>query len=315
MSTRSRKLSTRTARTAALLITGGLLLTAPATAGALDLSSIDTGSLGSLLDLGSSNPVLAPTPKLASVANFRDVAGNDGAGYTTADGKHLERGIVYRSNALTATSDADKATLTTLGLAGVYDLRDTAEIANPLVGGADKLPDGVEYKSIPIQFADLIQLAQTIQSPEQGKQFMVDTNRSFVTDAQRRAGFAQVLTDIAAGDGAQLFHCTSGKDRTGWTAMLLQSIAGVPAQTVMDDYLLSNTYLEATNQRTLAQISGALGPQAAANLTPVLGVDQSYLEAGLAQITTSYGTFDKYLTEGLGLSRETIDALKAKLVV
>lgn len=314
MSTRSRKLSTRTTRTAALLITGGLLLTAPATAGALDLSSIDTGSLGSLLDLGSSNPVLAPTPKLASVANFRDVAGNDGAGYATADGKHLKRGIVYRANALTATSDADKATLTTLGLADVYDLRGTPEIANPLVGGADKLPDGVAYKSIPIDFADLIQLAQTIQSPEQGKQFMVDTNRSFVTDAQRRAGFAQVLTDIAAGDGAQLFHCTSGKDRTGWTAMLLQSLAGVPAQTVMDDYLLSNTYLEATNQRTLAQITGALGPQAAANLTPILGVDRSYLEAGLAQITTSYGSVDGYLTQGLGLSQDTVAALKAKLV-
>nr|WP_255312540.1 tyrosine-protein phosphatase [Rhodococcus tukisamuensis] len=122
------------------------------------------------------------------------------------------------------------------------------------------------------------------------------------------------MTDIAAGDGAQLFHCTSGKDRTGWTAMLLQSIAGVPVQTVMDDYLLSNTYLEATNQRTLAQITGALGPQAAANLTPVLGVDQSFLQAGLDQITETYGTFDKYLTEGLGLSEETIDALKDKLV-
>ncbi|MFC7446613.1 tyrosine-protein phosphatase [Rhodococcus daqingensis] len=314
MSTRSRKLSTRTARAAALLVAGGLLFTAPATAGAFDLSSIDTGSLGGSLDLGSSNPVLAPTPKLASVANFRDVAGNDGAGYATADGKHLKRGVIYRANALTKTSDADKATLTTLGLADVYDLRGAAEIANPLVGGQDKLPDGVTYKSIPIEFADLVQLAQTIQSPEQGRQFMVDTNRSFVTDPARRAGFAQVLSDIAAGDGAQLFHCTSGKDRTGWTAMLLQSIAKVPAQTIMDDYLLSNTYLEATNQKTLAQITAALGAQAAANLTPVLGVDASFLEAGLAQITADYGTVDGYLTEGLGLSPATIAALKAKLV-
>ncbi|WP_027502367.1 tyrosine-protein phosphatase [Rhodococcus sp. UNC363MFTsu5.1] len=314
MSTRSRTLSTRTARAAALLLAGGLLFTAPATAGAFDLSSIDTGSLGGLLDPGSSNPVLAPTPKLASVANFRDVAGNDGAGYATADGKHLKRGVIYRSNALTKTSDADKATLTTLGLADVYDLRGSAEIANPLVGGQDKLPDGVAYKSIPIEFADLVQLAQTIQSPEQGRQFMIDTNRSFVTDPARRAGFAQVLTDIATGDGAQLFHCTSGKDRTGWTAMLLQSIAGVPAATVMDDYLLSNTYLAETNQKTLAQITAAMGAQAAANLTPVLGVDQSFLEAGLAQITADYGSVGNYLTEGLGLSPATIAALKAKLV-
>ncbi|MFC4603507.1 tyrosine-protein phosphatase [Rhodococcus kronopolitis] len=314
MSTRSRTLSTRTARAAALLVAGGLLFTAPATAGAVDLSSIDTGSLGGSLDLGSSNPVLAPTPRLASVDNFRDVAGNVGAGYATADGRHLKRGAIYRSNALTKTSETDKATLTTLGLADVYDLRGVAEIANPLVGGADKLPDGATYKSIPIEFVDLVQLAQTIQSPEQGRQFMVDTNRSFVTDPARRAGFAQVLTDIASGDGAQLFHCTSGKDRTGWTAMLLQSIAGVPAATVMDDYLLSNSYLEVTNQKTLAQITAALGAQAAANLTPVLGVDQSFLEAGLDQITADYGTVGNYLAEGLGLGSATITALKAKLV-
>ena len=314
MSTRSRTLSTRTARAAALLVAGGLLFTAPATAGAFDLSAIDTGSLGGSLDLGSSNPVLAPTPKLASVSNFRDVAGNDGGGYATADGKHLKRGVVYRANALTKTSDADKQTLTTLGLADVYDLRGANEISNPFIGGQDKLPDGVAYKNIPVEFADLIQLAQTIQSPEQARQFMMDANRSFVTDPQRRAGFTQVLSDIAAGDGAQLFHCTSGKDRTGWTTMLLHSIAGVPAATTMSDYLLSNTYLQATNEKTLAQITAALGPQVATNLTPTLGVDATYLEAGLAQITADYGSVSNYLTQGLGLSQDTIAALKAKLV-
>ncbi len=96
--------------------------------------------------------------------------------------------------------------------------------------------------------------------------------------------------------------------------MLLQSIAGVPAQTIMDDYLLSNTYLQATNEKILAQISQALSPQVATNLEPALGVDASYLEAGLAQIASDYGTVDGYLTEGLGLTPDTIALLKAKLV-
>nr|WP_262982579.1 tyrosine-protein phosphatase [Rhodococcus sp. MTM3W5.2] len=47
---------------------------------------------------------------------------------------------------------------------------------------------------------------------------------------------------------------------------------------------------------------------------PTLGVDATYLEAGLAQITADYGSVSNYLTQGLGLSQDTITALKAKLV-
>ncbi|MFE3292599.1 tyrosine-protein phosphatase [Rhodococcus sp. NPDC059234] len=310
-------MSTRTMKTfAAALLTGGLLLSAPTAAGALDLGplgALDTGSLGTG-SLGPETPNLADTPRLATVANFRDVAGNTGAGYAAANGHHLKRGVIYRSDAPTKTSEADLATFTALGVADAYDLRGQSEISNPLVGGVDKLPAGTQYKNVPIDFSNLIQLAQTITSPQQGAQFLVDTNKSFVTDAAKRAQFATVLTDIANNDGAQLFHCTSGKDRTGWTAMLLQSLAGLPQQTIMDDYLLSNTYLEQNNQKILQQITGALGAQAATNLTPVLGVDASYLQAGLDQITADYGTVGKYLSEGLGLDAPTLAKLKAKLV-
>ncbi len=311
-------MSTHTMKTfTAVLLAGGLLLTAPTVAGALDtgplgpLGALDTGSLGTE-SLGPE--ILADTPRLASVANFRDVAGNAGAGYTTPNGHHLNRGVIYRSDAPTKTSEADLATLTALGVADAYDMRGQSEITNPLIGGQDKLPADTVYKNVPIEFSNLIQLAQTITSPEQAAQFLVDTNKSFVTDAAKRTQFATVLTDIANNDGAQLFHCTSGKDRTGWTAMLLQSLAGLPKQTIMNDYLLSNTYLEETNQKILQQITGALGAQAAANLTPILGVDASYLQAGLDQITADYGTVGKYLSEGLDLDEATIAKLKAKLL-
>ncbi|GAA4487278.1 tyrosine/lipid phosphatase LipA [Rhodococcus olei] len=315
-------MSHRTMKTfAAALLTGGLLLTAPTAAGAVDLGPLGalTGSLDSgSLDTGSLGPSTPPnpdaTPRLASVANFRDVAGNDGDGYATTDGHHLERGVFYRSNGLDKTSDADLQTLASLGVADVYDLRGDSEISNPMVGGTDKIPAGAVYKHLPIEFGDLTALAQTIHSPEEGREFLRDANRSFVTDAAKRATFGQLLTSIANEDGAQLFHCSSGKDRTGWTAMLLQTIAGVPQQTIFDDYLLSNSYLEQSNQKTLTMIGLALGQQAATNLAPVLGVETSFLQAGLDQITADYGTVDKYLSEGLGLDSATIAKLKGKLV-
>jgi protein-tyrosine phosphatase len=45
-----------------------------------------------------------------------------------------------------------------------------------------------------------------------------------------------------------------------------------------------------------------------------LGVEASYLDAGLAQLDQTYGSVDRYLTEGLGLSPATVMMLKAKLL-
>ncbi|MFM1723061.1 tyrosine-protein phosphatase [Rhodococcus sp. PAM 2766] len=308
----SSRVLVRTATSATtVLLAGGLLFAGTGAATALDLGSLASGSLGSL-DTGTTAP-LAPTPHLASIANFRDVGGNDGDGYATGFGRHLQRGVVYRANALSSATDADLQTLTDLGLISVLDMRGQSEIDNPFVGGPDRIPAGADYTHIPIDFGDLVQLAQTIQSPEQGRQYMVDANRSFVTDPAKRAAFKQVLTDIAHASGPVVFHCSAGKDRTGWVAALLQRLGGASAETVMADYLESNDYLADVNARTLAQIRGALGEQAALNLTPVLGVEAGFLEAGLAQVMSDYGSIDGYLTEGLGLDPLTIVELATKM--
>src|SRR6201999_360811 len=52
---------------------------------------------------------------------------------------------------------------------------------------------------------------------------MEQTNRAFVSDAGMRGQFGKLFNELATTDGAQLFHCTAGKDRTGWTAAVLQS--------------------------------------------------------------------------------------------
>ncbi|WP_433608339.1 tyrosine-protein phosphatase [Prescottella agglutinans] len=270
------------------------------------------GALGSL-GSGSADVHLDPTPRLASIPNFRDVAGSEGGGYEGLAGRHLKRGVIYRSDDLASASDEDLATLSSLNIKHIYDLRGETEISNPLVGGPDKIPAGADYKHIPIEFGDLIALAQSIQSPEEGRQFMIDANRSFVSDPAKREGFKQLLTEIANSDGPVLFHCSAGKDRTGWIAALLLTIGGVQQQAVYDDYLLSNTYLAESNAATLAQIRAALGDQAALNLEPVLAVDKSYLEAAFEQMRADYGGPVAYLADGLGLEQMTIAKLAKKL--
>lgn len=248
---------------------------------------------------------LLDTPRLTGADNFRDVAGTDHA-YSTAHDGVMRSGVFYRSNALTLKGN-DKAILEGLGIGPIFDLRTTGEIAQV----PDTLPAGSHYRNINIMGSD--QVNPPLNSADAAKNWMRDMNRAFVTDAGQRSRFRELFMELAAADDPAIFHCTSGKDRTGWTAAMLQSIAGVDSATIMQDYLATNTYSAGSIAATLAKLS-AYAPAQAAAYKPLLGVEASFLQAGLDQINASYGSVDNYLKEGLGLSQETLYVLRGKLV-
>jgi protein-tyrosine phosphatase len=248
------------------------------------------------------------TPRLASVSNFRDVAGA-GAGYPTVDGKQMRRGAFYRANALTL-STADAATLNKLGIASVYDLRTPGEIART----ADILPSGAISQALDVLGVNDF-VTPTLDTAAAAVAFMEGEARAYVTGAAQRVGYGEILTRLANGAGAQLFHSSAGKDRTGWVAALLLSIANVPLDVIMQDYLLSNVYLAQSIQAQTATLQAQDGDAVATIESPLFNVQENYLQAGFDQVQASYGTMASYLTQGLGLSQATIDMLHARLVV
>jgi protein-tyrosine phosphatase len=250
----------------------------------------------------------APAPRLASADNFRDLAG-PGEGYETSDGKHVRSGVIYRSNALTLTP-ADVTTLEGLGITAVYDLRTASEIA----AKPDVAIAGATNTNIDIVGDQVTAAAASLSTPEAAVGFLEDMNRQFVNNPAQRAGFATLLTRIANTEGSQLIHCTAGKDRTGWSSALLLSIAGVSRDDITANYLLTNEYSKDSITHTVAAIAQQKGQPAADAYGRLLGVQQSYLDAGFAEITAEYGSVDGYLTKGLGLSPETITAIRTKLV-
>ncbi|MFD2645638.1 tyrosine-protein phosphatase [Pseudomonas japonica] len=247
------------------------------------------------------------TPRLAGIDNFRDIAGTTTA-YTTANDGTMRAGVFYRSNALTPKG-RDLALLNSLGISNVYDLRTPSEIA----ATPDTLPSGARYQNIDIigsttSGANVTTISFT--SAAQAVAMMEETNRAFVSDAGMRGQFAVLFNELAAADGAALFHCTAGKDRTGWTAAVLLSIAGVDNATIMQNYLATNDYTAARVAATLA----AMPARMAAIYAPLLGVQASYLQAGLDEVIAAYGSMDNYLKTGLGLSQETLYVLRGKMV-
>ncbi len=275
-------------------------------------SVVLVAGMGSLLlsacgggNLNSDQPA---TPRLASVDNFRDLAGA-AAGYPTVDGKQMRRGAFYRSNALTLDA-TDQAAINRLGIAAVYDLRTPGEIART----ADLLPGGAPSQTFNVLgVRDFV--APAFDTAGAAVAFMEAQARAYVTGAAQRAGFGALLTRLAGGPDAQLFHSSAGKDRAGWGAALLLSIANVPLDVIMQDYLLSNVYLAPSIQAQTATLRAQDGDAVATAVAPLLNVQESYLQAGFDQVQASYGTMASYLTQGLGVSQTTIDTLHSRLVI
>ncbi|MFT4081893.1 MAG: tyrosine-protein phosphatase [Nocardioides sp.] len=254
------------------------------------------GSTGAPLVIASRDLGLASDP------NLRDIGG-----YRAADGQWVREGVVYRSQALSLTS-ADLAVVNTLGIAGDYDLRTTAEVDS----SPDVVPTGATYRQLNV-LGDDTSTSISATSAEEAVAYMEQAEIAMVDSDTAKAAYRELFTSLARERGASLYHCTAGKDRTGWATAALLTLLGVPDRTVMKDYLLSNTYYyeSAAVQEMLAAL-----PEAQREIyTPFMQVRASYLDAGLDRVEEEYGSMRNYFVEGLGLSHATIARLEDRLLV
>ncbi len=238
--------------------------------------------------------------KLDGTVNFRDAGG-----YRTAHGHWVKMGEIYRSDALDKLTAADLAKLRRLGIRVDYDLRMSSERA----AAPDRVPAGTSYV-----VADVLAGSDTFvtmpKTEAEAVAMMVDGEKFMVSGESAKAAYGTVFEDLVQGDGV-LFHCTAGKDRTGWANAALLTALGVPRETVMSDYLASNDYRAAANAAALAHMT----PEQAKVYKPLLDVRAEYLNSGFAEVSSEYGSFRAYEKEGLGLSRGELAELKRELLV
>jgi len=142
---------------------------------------------------------------------------------------------------------------------------------------------------------------------------MIDANRRLATEFT--PSYRRFIQEVLAADGAPvLFHCTAGKDRTGFAAAIVLRLLGVPEESIVADYLRSNAYSLAAHRRDLLLLRLMWGPAASALVRGLLGVDQAYLRAAFEAIDREYGSFEAYVRDGLGLGPAEIARLRAALL-
>lgn len=263
---------------------------------------------------------------LTNATNARDLGG-----HTTRDGRLVRSGILFRADSLHRLSDADLEVLASLKLACVIDFRSPDEVAR---AGADRLPTPApRLVQLPILDAahdlDLISVMGDVLRDGSGGTgldflrpeaagggapgLMVELYRRFVRGDEARAAFGRALRLVAASEHLPLlFHCTVGKDRTGWLAAVVLTALDVDRDAIVADYLRTNELSRATVDFVVSLLDGKVSDPTV--IVPMLEARPAYLAAAFAEADRLYGGMDGYLREGLGVDDDVLDALRANFL-
>lgn len=258
-----------------------------------------------------------PGSPIAAVTNMRDLGG-----WRIADGARVRRGLLYRSAAPGALRGEAEERFARLRIRSVYDLRVEEERTQQ----PDHVPPGIEYVVVDV-LSDLedaapAQLLKIASDPKLAEEMLGGGKalplfeqgyRQIVTLPSALAGYRRLFADLSLDEyRPALFHCTGGKDRTGWAAASMLTLLGVPDEVVMREYLLTNDQLLPASKPIFDRFESMGGDPEL--LMPVYGVRKEYLEAALDEMRQRFGTIEGYFTEGLELDAGHLRRLRAAFI-
>ena len=234
-------------------------------------------------------------------SNFRDLGS-----YRTADGRLVRRGAVFRSAHLGGLTDEDRTALGTIGVRTIVDLRgvnEAAETPHRIEGVSCRIVGAHIEPGVGDKIRGAVE--DGTASPHLMMQFLTDHYR----DYPRRCapGFRTLFATLSDGEHRPLvFHCTAGKDRTGFASALLLTLLGVPWETVMEDYLRTNELW-----------TGHIGRYPELDIdtrAAIIEARTPYLEAAFEVVRGDFGTPEDFAEKALGIGADLRERLKRDLL-
>mgnify|MGYP001164067325 FL=1 len=237
--------------------------------------------------------------------NFRDLGG-----YKTSDGKTVKWGKVYRSDNLHSLTDEDLKYMERLNLKSVVDFRSDEERNEE----PDRLTPDMTPILLPIKFEpegvtenltrDLT--FGNLDSSNLLRDFNIILVKEFTEEY--REFFRHIVDN---GGEPFVLHCTAGKDRAGFGSAMILTVLGVPREKIIEDYLLTNTYVSDHVDRKLLETELKTFFRADSdNLRKINFVEERYIQAAFDTIDSHWGGMDQYISEGLNLTEEDINKIK-----
>ncbi len=260
--------------------------------------------------------------KLENLRNTRDLGG-----LPSSDGRYIKRGQMYRSGLLKDASKNDIATLTSLNITKIVDFRadkEAMEQADPKIGNAQYLHIRAEEKSaVGIvrdedankSFSQML-IERVLDDNSYAINYMRDLYKTFITSDFTTGQYRKFLDVVLNNDsGATLWHCTAGKDRAGFGAILVEEILGVPRSIIKECYLKTNEYTK-NEVEFLVESFRPLAPDnyPEAQVRLFYRAEEEYFDSIYDEANLRYGSFDNFLTEVMQIDDEKRKAFKDKFL-
>lgn len=262
---------------------------------------------------------------LTSVGNARELGG------LVAGGKMIKKGCLLRTAALSAISSEDKAVLEKeYRVAAIVDLRmgmERAETPDPELSNAKNVflpvmecedyPDFDEESArmLTDPNADRFELIKkSYEMGMMGENLYVDFLFSERGKTAYRA-FFKCLLELPEGRSI-LWHCTDGKDRTGVASMLILTALGADRETILHDYMLTNTYNEKKLVMARAGLENAPIPDELKELA-LFGagaVIERFMINAINAMEERCGSPMEYLAKELGVGPAEIERLRMRFL-
>jgi len=248
--------------------------------------------------------------KLNNGFNCRDLGG-----YQASNGSTIKRHQLIRAGYLSDLDGVDQKTLYNYGVRTVIDLRSPMEVMkypDHLGRIARYLRISVSRRDLTESTANLRGLASQLTDKKAGFQLMMRSYRQLVISTEAQQAYHHFFKSVLnATPGGILFHCSSGKDRTGLLAILTLMMLDVPKETIKVDYLSSNLV---SALRINDRLNGAkIVSSNLAYLQSIFDlsiVREEYFKQVISIIDDDFGGGKSYWHEQLGLSEDDLIKLR-----
>lgn len=180
------------------------------------------------------------------VCNFRDLGG-----YPTQDGRSTKWGLLYRSDALSALTDEEWEMLAERGVRTVIDLRGNSEV--------EEAPVLAPKQVSCYHFSLMKELDHMMDAGDANilGSMKLDYGKTLFGNLECCVNILTVIAERLQ-EGAIVFMCSAGKDRTGIIAAVLLYLCGVGREDMIADYIVSNTYNSNGINKKLANLPGSV---------------------------------------------------------
>lgn len=249
--------------------------------------------------------------KMEKLNNTRDLGG-----MKTADGHVIKPGLLFRSGHLQKAGKADLEVLKSFGISRIIDFRASKEVQeqpDPPLGPAqyihlpaeDEQLLGIERdQESQKNFAEIL-IDRVVADPGYALEYMRGMYRRFVTNDFTVGQYRKFIHLVDDSEEPVLWHCTAGKDRAGFAAIVVEEILGVPRDQIRADYLVTNVYIKQEVDYLIPMFGKMYkGDYPKDAVRFFFSADERFYDAVYEEAERLYGSFENYLKEALGVDEE-----------